>query len=296
MSFQRIGILSIGEMGFNWARLLISHGAEVITYDKQRSEVTRKRAINAGVRSVPSLPDLVLESDLIVSLVVPSATKQVASDLATTLSDIDKEGLLFLDANAISPMTVQELEKVLSPHAVRFIDGCIIGSSKKLAQNAAIYVSGPEAEQIKQLEQLGFFSVRTLGPHIGQASAFKILFAGLNKGLQGLMIELLIGAKNMDLLDQLIECYDERFPGLTKKVGRNIAALPVHAGRRAEEMDELERTFRHYGLKTDMAPATQNVLKTIATLNLGQATEDGTRQGTLLEALELFFDKGLLKK
>ena len=52
MAFQRIGILSIGEMGYHWARLLASHGVEVLTYSKGRSEVTRKRAENAGVRFV----------------------------------------------------------------------------------------------------------------------------------------------------------------------------------------------------------------------------------------------------
>jgi hypothetical protein len=61
-------------------------------------------------------------------------------------------------------------------------------------------------------------------------------------------------------------------------------------------MEELDRTFRHYGLKTEMAPAARKVLQTIAALNIGQASEDGNRKGTLLETLELFFDKGLLKK
>ena len=295
MSFKRIGILSIGEMGFNWARLLSSQGVEVLTYDKERSEVTRKRAVNAGVKSVPSFPELALESDLIVSLVVPSAAKQVASDISMALSGTDKKGLFFLDANAISPMVAREIEKEFSSHTVDFIDGCIIGSSKKLEQDTVIYVSGSESEQIMQLEQFGF-SVRTLGVDIGQASAFKILYAGLTKGLQGLLTELLIGAKSAGLLDQLIECYNERFPGLIKKIGGSIAALPVHAGRRAEEMEELDRTFRHYGLKTEMAPAARKVLQTIAALNIGQASEDGNRKGTLLETLELFFDKGLLKK
>jgi len=44
MAFQRIGILSIGEMGYHWARILTSRGVEVLTYAKDRSETTRKRA------------------------------------------------------------------------------------------------------------------------------------------------------------------------------------------------------------------------------------------------------------
>jgi Trk K+ transport system NAD-binding subunit len=43
VAFQKIGIMSIGEMGFHWAKLLKSHGVEVLTFDKDRGEVSRKR-------------------------------------------------------------------------------------------------------------------------------------------------------------------------------------------------------------------------------------------------------------
>ena len=79
MAFQKIGIMSIGEMGFHWAKLLKSHGVEVLTYDKDRGEVSRKRAENAGVVSVASMDALVQEAELIVSIVVPSAAKKVAA-------------------------------------------------------------------------------------------------------------------------------------------------------------------------------------------------------------------------
>ncbi len=31
MAFKKIGIMSIGEMGFHWAKLFKSHGVEVLT-------------------------------------------------------------------------------------------------------------------------------------------------------------------------------------------------------------------------------------------------------------------------
>ena len=55
MGFQRIGIMSIGEMGFHWAKLLKSHGVEVWTYDKDRGETNRELAENARVKSLPSM-------------------------------------------------------------------------------------------------------------------------------------------------------------------------------------------------------------------------------------------------
>ncbi|MEW6671911.1 MAG: DUF1932 domain-containing protein [Thermodesulfobacteriota bacterium] len=295
MTFKRIGILSIGEMGFHWARLLRDSNVEVLTFDKNRSLLTRQRAANAGVNCVPSMAALVSASDLIVSLVVPSAARQVAAELGSAISGIKSEGLYFLDANAISPMTAKEIRCMLADLPVAFIDGCIIGSSDKLQRDTVLYVSGPEADKMEGLRTYGF-SVRTLGPEIGQASAFKIIYAGLTKGLQGLLTELLVGAKRLNLLDQLIECYDERFPGLVAKVGRGISALPVHAGRRAQEMAELEQTLQHYGLSSEMAPATRKVLESIAALGLAKAAADGTRRGTLQETLTLLGEYGLLTK
>lgn len=295
MAFQRIGILSIGEMGYHWARLLASHGVEVLTYGKGRSEVTRKRAENAGVRFVPSLARLVSESDLVVCVVVPSAAKRVAAKVAKALIKVERKNLLYLDANAISPMTAREIEKHLFPASANFVDGCIIGSAAKMGQGTVVYVSGPQAALIQALEQFGF-SVRLLGPEIAQASAFKIVYAGLTKGLQGLFVELLIGARKFGLLDEILKQYEESFPGLPGKVGQSIAALPVHAGRRAEEMKELIQTFAHYGLKAVMAPATEKVLKSIAALEAGKASETGERKGDLLETTELFFQRGLLQK
>ena len=74
-----------------------------------------------------------------------------------------------------------------------------------------------------------------------------------------------------------------------------IVGLQIHAGRRAEEMDELKRTFNHHGMDSFMAPAAQKVLEAIAALEVGKASASGVREGDLQETLELFYKKGLLQ-
>ena len=292
-AFQKIGILSIGEMGYHWARLLKEHGVEVMTSFRGRSEVTQKRAENAGVKSAP-LSRLVSDADLIVSIVVPSAARKVASQVSKALAKAGRKNCLFLDANAISPMAADAIGRVLSQAQAGFVDGAIIGSATKLSE-AVVYVSGPRAEEMRALGDCGL-TVEVIGSKIGQASAFKIVYAGLTKGLQGLLTELLLGARKFDLLPEIMRRYEESFPGLVNKVGRGIAALPVHTGRRAEEMRELGETFRHNGLKAVMAPATAKILEQIAELDCGKPSEHGGREGDLLETLELFFERGLLQK
>lgn len=294
MAFQRIGLLSIGEMGFHWAQLLKSHGVEVLTYDKDRREVSRKRAENAGVVSVPSMSRLVQDADLIVSIVVPFAAKRVANKVAKAVAKTGRKDLLFLDANAISPMTADEIARILSPRGVSFVDGCIIGSAAKMGKGTIVYASGPEANRIQALEAFGI-PVKVLGPNTSQASAFKVVYAGLTKGLQALFVELLIGARRFGLLNEIRAQYEESFPGLLDKVSSSIVGLRIHAGRRAEEMDELKRTFNHHGMKAVMAPAVQKVLESIAALDMGPVSDIGARDGELLGTLELFFKQGLLQ-
>ena len=294
MAFQKIGIMSIGEMGFYWAKLLKSHGVDVLTYDKDRGEVSRKRAENAGVRSVASMNALVKEAELIVSIVIPFAAKKVAAKVAKAAAKAGRKDLMYLDANAISPMTADAITSVLTPAGVNFVDGCIIGGASKMGKGTMVYVSGPDAARMQALEAFNI-PVKILGPRTNQASAFKVVYAGLTKGLQGLFCELLMGAQKFGLLNELRAQYEESYPGLLDKVSASIIGLRIHAGRRAEEMDELKRTFNTHGLHSYMAPGAQKVLQAIAALGVGQASDDGTRQGDLAETLKLFYDNGLLQ-
>ena len=294
MSYKKIGILSIGEMGFHWAKLLKSHGVEVLTFDQDRGEVSRKRGENAGVKSVPSMAELVQSSELIVSIVVPSAAMPVATNIADAVNKSGRKNLLFLDANAISPMTADEIAALLDPAGVDFVDGCIIGSAAKMGKGTIVYVSGQQASRLKALESFNI-PVKVLGPNTNQASAFKVVYAGLTKGLQGLFCELFMGARRFGLLKELSAQYEDSFPGLIDKVSSSIVGLRIHAGRRAEEMDELKRTFNHHGMESFMAPAVQKVLESIAALEIEKASESGARQGDLQETLELFYQKGLLQ-
>ena len=294
MSYKKIGILSIGEMGFHWAKLLKSHGVEVLTFDQDRGEVSRKRGENAGVKSVPSMAELVQSSELIVSIVVPSAAMPVATNVADAVNKSGRKNLLFLDANAISPMTADEIAALLDPAGVDFVDGCIIGSAAKMGKGTIVYVSGQQASRLKALESFNI-PVKVLGPNTNQASAFKVVYAGLTKGLQGLFCELFMGARRFGLLKELSAQYEDSFPGLIDKVSSSIVGLRIHAGRRAEEMDELKRTFNHHGMESFMAPAVQKVLESIAALEIEKASESGARQGDLQETLELFYQKGLLQ-
>lgn len=291
MSFERIGILSIGEMGYHWARVLGGHGVKIMTCADGRSAATRERARSIGVELAPSMEELVSQVDLVVSIVVPSAAKEVAERVALALTKIGRTRSLYMDANAISPMTAESLGRVLAQVQAHYVDGCIIGGAAKLDQGTIVYVSGPEASRLNVLNESGV-QVKVLGPGATQASAFKVIHAGLSKGLAGLFTELLVGASALGLLDETLEDYDQNYPGLLQKIGNSIGSLPVHAKRRSEEMIELRETFNYYGIAPIVVPAVEKILSAIADLDVGAA---GTRRQSLDDAIKLFSERGLLR-
>ena len=74
------------------------------------------------------------------SIVVPSAAKKVADESGQGgAQESGRKDLLYLDANAISPMTADAIATVLTPAGVNFVDGCIIGSAAKMGKGTIVY-------------------------------------------------------------------------------------------------------------------------------------------------------------
>jgi len=295
MSFKSIGILSIGEMGYHWARVLGDHGVKVLSSAQGRSAATCERARRIGVELVSSTEELVSRVDLIVSIVVPFAAKEVAEQVAQALAKCGRRGLIYMDANAVSPMTAEALGRAITEAEAIYVDGCIIGGASKLDQGTVVYVSGAQANRLSDLNYSGL-RVKVLGAGATQASAFKILHAGLSKGFAGLFTELLVGANALGLLNETMEDYEKNYPGLLKKIGNSIASLPVHAKRRSEEMVELRETFAHFGINSLVVPSVETLLKAIAESNSRNPSTAAKRQETLVDAIKLFSDRGLLRQ
>lgn len=76
-----IAIISLEEMGFRIARLLMHHSYPVITNLDGRSEATKRRSRQAGLK-VLSIPDLILQSDVILSIVPPKDALATAGIIA----------------------------------------------------------------------------------------------------------------------------------------------------------------------------------------------------------------------
>ena len=267
-----VAILSTGEMGHAIAGVLLEHGLKVFTCLEGRGKRTRELAAKSGVADTPTMKELVSVSDIVISVVVPSAAPSVASAIAAAMNKTGKP-VLYADVNAISPMTSTAIGEVVSASGARYVDGCIIGASSKLKKGTTFYFSGPHASAFAILKDFGL-RVEVLGDRVGQASAFKIIYAGLTKGLSALSAELLIAAYSLGIMDQIVERYRKSYPEIVVFMESNLPRVPFRAGRRSDEMEELSETMRVAGLDPVMAPASKQMLKSIGDLDLRSVYSD----------------------
>ena len=102
MELNAIAILSPGDMGHGVGKVLAEHGYRIITCLAGRSQRTRDLAAKAGFLDVPSLEEMTLEADLIMSVLVPAEAVGVARDVADAMRATGASRP-FADCNAVSP-------------------------------------------------------------------------------------------------------------------------------------------------------------------------------------------------
>ena len=292
---QTIGILYPGDMGHNVGRVLKEDGFSVVTTLFGRSERTRQLSTQAALTELDSMAAVVEQADIVLSIIPPTAARTVSHDFANAVRQVNRTPL-FIDANAVSPLTVCQVGETIRAAGCNFLDACIIGPARDVRGRCTFYVSGPRAELFESA--LGH-SLRPhlLGDTIGQASAFKMLFSGLNKGLVAVLSELTVAAQEYGFLDELLACYADLFPGVMQSLEWLVPTYPFHAARRAEEMRELAETLEHVQSSSVMARGTQQTLTEIGQLNLAERfPEHGEQDWTMRQVLDALGQCGALKR
>jgi 3-hydroxyisobutyrate dehydrogenase-like beta-hydroxyacid dehydrogenase len=259
-------ILYPGEMGAAVGTALVAGGWTVVTCLEGRSARTVSAAAAAGITAVASLEAAVAVADVVVSLVPQTAVVQTAAAFAAAVARTDRRPL-YLDANSVSPATMAEVRAVVEGAGCDCVDGAFVGSAKALGQRTTLYLSGGRSEELASLLGDALKWV-VLGHEVGAASAFKLAFAGFNKGLVALFLEVTASADRLGLRDALLGCLRELYPGTVDTVARLLPSYPRHAARRVEEMDELVGALLAQGSEAAMAAGTRAVLARFAALGL----------------------------
>lgn len=231
-----IAIIAPGAMGSAVGRRLADHGVTVLTALDGRSEPTRNRAQAAGMIGVER--ERLGEAHFILSIVPPGEALAIAAGLQGVIAASARKPV-FIDCNAVSVATVQKIAAIVAATGAPFIDGGIIGPPPRDGYDGpAFYLSGQAAPAAAMLGDLGLY-IRILDAPIGAASALKMSYAGITKGLTAIASAMIIGAERVGAGEALHEELAKSQPLLLERFEKTLPDMFPKAHRWVAEMREI---------------------------------------------------------
>ncbi|MEZ5280053.1 MAG: DUF1932 domain-containing protein [Acidimicrobiales bacterium] len=247
---RNIAILHPGAMGSSVAAAATSAGHTVRWCSAGRSEASSKRAQQAGLVAVTSLPDLLAASDMVISVCPPASAVDVAAEVAAAAAQCGFSGL-YLDANAISEATAlavaQAFETAELEGGVEVVDGGIVGPPAWTQGSTRLFVSGRRSGEVASLFDGTLLETVDLGDRYGAASALKMAYAAWTKGSSALLAA--VGAYAAAAgVDQALEAEWARSqPGLGDRLASTLHSVGPKAWRFVGEMHEIADSFASVG-------------------------------------------------
>jgi len=267
----KLGFIGFGEAAFNIAKGLKGEGMDgIIAYDKfwkdaPGSELICQRATEAQVRLVPTHQELVEKSEMVVSAV----SADMAVSLAKTSRPSLKPGQMYVDINATSPMTKEEIDKIISPVAL-FVDCAVMGPVPTYKHKVPVSVSGSGAKAFTDIMMPFGMNITFMDAPAGSASASKMFRSIFMKGFVVLLLEMLTAAHKYKVEDDVLLSVKETLTAgpLLEVVNGLIGRGVIHSERREHEMDEVIATLETLKVDGIMSKATKAKLRWCTQLGL----------------------------
>lgn len=244
-----VGILYCGDMGSAFGKLLRKGGLRVVTTCEGRSHATQEQARASGIEILPRLEDVVAQSHVVFSIVLPSAAVDVAQQYIS-FHQVRPPESIFVEANAISLETLEQIDGLMAAQNIPLVDAAIHGV-KRLKNLGVLYISGPRARNVQAVCQ-DLFQVTWVGERIGSASRMKMLMLAISNGLASLFLEGGTLAERAGMLEPFLESCQQLYPGVMTVIERTLPTYPRHAARRAGDVREIEQLGRAYQLHPGM--------------------------------------------
>ena len=183
--------------------------------------------------------DRLWEAQFVLSILPPAAALSFAQTMAPVLRAAARKPV-FVDCNAVSPDSVRQIGEVIAAADAPFIDAAIIGLPPQAGNGLSphFYASGPQANRLLALGSYGL-DVRVLDGPVGAASALKMCYAGINKGLAAIAAAMILAASRSGATAALYQEMSESLPGLLSSLRRQVPDMLPKAYRWVAEMREI---------------------------------------------------------
>jgi len=231
-----VAVIAPGMMGAAVGKRLVDNGLKVLTSLKGRSEETQARAKAAGMAAASD--EEIAATDFILSILPPGDALSFAQRFVPALKASNSKPV-FVECNAINPVTVERVAAAIAPTDCPFVDAGIIGQPPKPGDaGPRFYASGTAAPRFAALREYGL-DVRVLDGAMSAASALKMSYAGITKGTQAIGAAMMLAATRAGSADALFaelqSSQKELFPWLK----RQLSMMPPKAYRWVAEMQEI---------------------------------------------------------
>ena len=279
-----VGILSPGDMGHTVGQRLRGHGLRVIAHLADRSARTRQLAAKAGIEEIASYEALVQEADILLCILVPAKADAAAQKVAAALGQTGAN-LLYADCNAIAPQSTRRIGEVITAAGGRFVDASIIGPPPRQEGSTRFYASGVHASELARLNDYGL-DVPVVSDRIGDASAVKMCYAGLTKGLTALCTELVVAAEALGVREALFGEYSASQAAMLKRIEGGLPGMPPKSRRWVGEMEEIAATMAGVGLTPKFHEGAADIYRFVGGTALADRTPEEPDAPTLEEMLQ----------
>ncbi len=234
---RRWGLIGFGEAGRVIGATVAASGVDLLVHDRALLDPARGPALRAAITAAgaTAADDVASFADreVVLSLVTPATAVPAASSYAPRAG----EGALYVDLNSTEPATKQAVAAALT--GVRVVDGVMTGGGITLdGARIPISLAGPDAAEAAGLLTGAGLTATVVGSEIGAAAALKMLRSVVIKGMEGLWVEALLAARELDVVEPLMAMIEET---LDRYPARDFATMLVtthvaHAGRRQVEV------------------------------------------------------------
>jgi len=233
-----IVVIAAGEMGAAVGGRLREKGAEVRTSLVGRSAKTAERARRHGLTVFNDDAALVEGAAFVLSIVPPAEAVPLARRLAPMLADSMAKPV-YVDCNAVSPVTVAEVATAISRTGCPFVDAGIIGGPPRPGTpGPKFYACGPAVERFAALRDCGL-DVRAVEGKIGTASALKMAYGSITKGFTAIGAAAMLSATTAGVADALKRELADSQPALKAWLDRQMPNMYAKAYRWVAEMEEV---------------------------------------------------------
>jgi 3-hydroxyisobutyrate dehydrogenase-like beta-hydroxyacid dehydrogenase len=255
MTTPVFGFVGFGEAGSRIASgLREARAGEMFAYDIADNEKIRQRAAQANVALVASNAELAERCSIIFSVVTASSALDAARQNLPHLLPRH----VYIDCNSVSPAAKRELAQVIEGGAARFIEAAVMAPvPKPKGQSVPMLISGTGAAELAASLAAFGFAMEALDEPFGTAAAIKMCRSIFVKGLEAILMELVLGASRFGAEDRVFTSLQQSFPGTQWKqlADYMVNRVVVHGERRAREMEEVSETLRSVGVEPIMSEA-----------------------------------------